>query len=147
KRPTVFANTPYQGTWFMPGGKSYLAQFFADAGADYLWKDDPSTGSVSLSFESVFDKAADADFWVNAGFFWTQKADALADDSRCEHVAAFNSGQVYTNNGHVNANGGSDCFESGVADPDRILADLVKIFHPDLLPDHELYYYRQLPEA
>ena len=44
----------------------------------------------------------------------------------------------------VNANGGSDYFETGVTNPDLILADLVKIFHPDLLPDHELYFYRQL---
>ncbi|MBZ0290144.1 MAG: ABC transporter substrate-binding protein, partial [Anaerolineae bacterium] len=27
EQPTVFANTPYQGSWFMPGGQSYLAQF------------------------------------------------------------------------------------------------------------------------
>jgi iron complex transport system substrate-binding protein len=146
EHPTVFANTPYQGSWFMPGGKSYLAQFFADAGADYLWADDETTGSIPLDFESVFDKAADADFWVNAGFFWTTKADALAEDARFEQFAAYQNDQVYTNNGHVNANGGSDYFESGAANPDRILADLVKIFHPDLLPDHELYYYRQLAE-
>lgn len=146
ERPTVFANTPYQGNWFMPGGQSYLGKFFADAGADYLWADDTSTGSIPLDFETVFDKAADADFWVNAGFFWTTKADALAEDKRFEEFAAFKSGQVYTNNGKVNANGGSDYFETGVANPDLILADLVKIFHPDLLPNHELYFYRQLGE-
>ena len=145
-QPTVFANTPYQGSWFMPGGKSYLAQFFADAGAAYIWADDTSTGSIALDFETVFDKASDADFWVNAGFFWTTKADALAEDDRFKDFAAFKSGQVYTNNGHVNANGGSDYFEKGVTNPDLILADLVKIFHPDLLPDHELYFYRQLGE-
>ena len=144
--PTVFANTPYQGNWFMPGGKSYLAQFFADAGANYIWADDTSTGSIPLDFETVFDKASEAEFWVNAGFFWNTKADALAEDKRFEEFAAFKSGQVYTNNGHVNANGGSDYFEKGVTNPDLILADLVKIFHPDLLPDHELYFYRQLGE-
>jgi len=145
-KPTVFANVPYQGSWFMPGGRSYLGQFFADAGADYLWAEDESTGSIPLDFESVFEQAADADFWVNAGFFWQTKADALAEDERFEQFAAFQNGQVYTNNGHVNANGGSDYFESGVANPDRILADLVSIFHPDLLPDHELYYYKKLAE-
>jgi iron complex transport system substrate-binding protein len=146
EQPTVFANTPYQGSWFMPGGESYLAQFFADAGAAYIWADDTSTGSIPLDFETVFDKASDADFWVNAGFFWQKKADALAEDDRFDQFAAFNNGNVYTNNGHVNANGGSDYFETGVANPDLILADLVKIFHPDLLPDHQLYFYRQLGE-
>jgi len=145
-KPTVFANTPYQGSWFMPGGQSYLAQFFADAGAAYLWADDESTGSIPLDFESVFEQAADADFWVNAGFFWFTQADAMAEDARFEEFAAFQNGRVYTNNGRVNANGGSDYFEAGVTNPDLILADLVYIVHPDLLPDHELYFYRQLGE-
>jgi iron complex transport system substrate-binding protein len=146
EKPTVFANTPYDGSWFMPGGQSYLAQFFADAGAAYLWADDETTGSIFLDFESVFEQAADAEFWVNAGFFWQTKADALAEDERFAQFAAFENGEVYTNNGVVNANGGSAYFETGVTNPDLILADLVKIFHPDLLPDHELYFYRKLGE-
>jgi iron complex transport system substrate-binding protein len=28
--------------------------------------------------------------------------------------------------------------------PDLILADLVAILHPDLLPDHEFVYYQHL---
>ncbi len=144
-KPTVFANTAYQGTWFMPGGKSYLAQLLADAGADYLWADDTSIGSISLDFESVLDTAADAQYWVNAGFFWTSLKDAVAEDERYANFAAFKSDLVYTSNARQNANGGSDYYEAGYANPDIILADLVKIFHPDLLPDHDLYFYKQLP--
>jgi iron complex transport system substrate-binding protein len=143
-RPTVFANTPYNDTWYMPGGRSYLAQLLADAGADYLWADDESTGSLFLDFETVFEQAADADYWVNAGFFWQSLDDALAEDERYAQFGAFQSGLVYSNNARVNANGGSDYFESGVANPDVILADLVTIFHPELRPDHALVYYRQL---
>lgn len=146
-KPTVVANTAYQGTWYMPGGKSYIAQLLADAGADYLWADDPSIGSLSLDFEAVLDKAADAQYWVNAGFFWTSLADAVAEDERYGNFAAFKSGEVYTNNARVNENGGSDYYENGYADPDVILADLVKIFHPELVPDHELYFYKQLLPA
>ena len=36
--------------------------------------------------ETVFDKASDADFWVNAGFFWQAKADALAEDARFRNL-------------------------------------------------------------
>ncbi|MCA9920240.1 MAG: ABC transporter substrate-binding protein, partial [Anaerolineales bacterium] len=35
ERPTVFANTPYEGTWYMPGGQSYTALLLNTAGADY----------------------------------------------------------------------------------------------------------------
>lgn len=51
KRPTVFVNTPYSGTWYMPGGESYVGTLLRDAGADYLWADDTTTGSIALSFE------------------------------------------------------------------------------------------------
>ncbi|MBL8162845.1 MAG: ABC transporter substrate-binding protein [Anaerolineae bacterium] len=146
-QPTVFAGTPFDGTWYMPGGGSYLGQLLADANAAYLWADDPATGSLFLDFETVFDRAVDAEFWVNVNPFWGTLADAEAEDARYANFAAFQNATVYSNNARVNANGGSDYFESGYANPDIILADLVKIFHPDLLPDHTLYFYAQVPPA
>lgn len=145
-RPTVFAGTPYDGTWYMPGGRSYLAQLLADAGADYLWADDESMGSLFLDFETVFDRAAEADFWVNVNPYWASLADAEAEEPRYAGFAAFQNDQVYSNNARLNANGGSDYFETGYANPDLILADLVRIFHPDVLPDHELYFYKRITQ-
>jgi len=142
-KPTVFANTDYQGTWFMPGGNSFAAAFLKDAGASYLWADDTSTGSLPLAFEAVFDKAKDAQFWVNVGFFFTLE-DLLAADARYADFAAFQNGTVWNNDAKTSAAGGNDVYESAVAHPELVLADLIKIFHPDLLPDHELVYYRQV---
>ncbi len=146
-RPTVFAGTPYDGTWYMPGGRSYLAQLLADAGADYLWADDTSTGSLFLDVETVFDRASAADYWMNVNQFWGSLKDAEAEDSRYTGFAAFQNGQVYSNNARLNENGGSDYYESGYANPDVILADLVAILHPDLLPDYTLFYYQQIPAS
>lgn len=144
QRPTVFANTPFQGTWYMPGGRSYPARLLADAGAMYLWADDETLGSQELSFEAVFDRAVNADFWVNTGM-WTSRADALAQDERFAKFAAFQNGRMYNNNARVNEHGGNDYWESGVTNPHLVLADLIAIFHPELLPEHELYFYQQLP--
>lgn len=144
-KPTVLATTPFGDTWFLPGGRSYLAQLLADAGAAYLWADDESTGSLFLDFETVFDRAAGADFWVNT--FQTTLDDLLAADERFAEFAAVQKGNVYTNNARQSAGGGSDYYEAGQANPDIILADLIRIFHPDLLPDHELYFYKQLVPA
>jgi iron complex transport system substrate-binding protein len=94
ERPTVFANTPFEGTWYMPGGQSYTAQFFDAAGADYLWSDDESTSTLFLDFESVFDRAADGDYWLNLGFVSTL-ADLEATDERFADFAAFQNGNVY----------------------------------------------------
>ncbi|MCS6839186.1 MAG: ABC transporter substrate-binding protein [Roseiflexus sp.] len=143
KKPTVFTGTPFRGTWYMPGGKSYVAQLLADAGAAYLWADDTSTGSQPLSFEQVFERARDAEFWLNPGT-WKRLADGKAEDERFTQFAAFQKGNVFNNNKRLNENGGNDYWESGVTNPHLVLADLIKIFHPELLPDHELYFYWKL---
>ena len=143
EKPSVFTNTDFQGSWYVPGGKSYASLLLKDAGADYLWADDGGTGANPLSFEEVYDKALDADFWLNVGFA-NDLASLLAMDERYSDFSAFQNGNVFNYSKRVNANGGSDYFESGVANPDVILADLIKIFHPELLPEYTLYYYQQL---
>jgi iron complex transport system substrate-binding protein len=143
-QPTVFVDSSYEGTWYMAGGASYTAQLLADAGAAYVYADDESTASLYLDFESVLDAAAEADFWVNANGFWFAPEDALASDERYAEFAAFQNENIYLNNKVMNAFGGIDYYESGIAQPEVILADLIAIFHPELLPDHELYYYQPL---
>lgn len=144
ERPTVFVDAPWQGTWYMAGGKSYTARLLADAGAEYLWADDESTGSMALDFETVLERAADADFWVNAGGYWFTKDDMLATDERFAEFAAVQNGHVWSNNLYLNDFGGNYYYEGGIAHPDWILADLIAIFHPELLPDHQFVFYRQL---
>ncbi len=144
ERPTVFVDAPFQGTWWLAGGGSYTARLLADAGADYLWADDESSGSLTLSFEAVLERAADADYWVNAGGYWMSKADMLATDERFGEFAAVQNDRAWSNNLYLNDFGGNYYYEGGIAHPDWILADLVAIFHPELLPDHEMMFYRQL---
>ncbi|NWF67752.1 MAG: ABC transporter substrate-binding protein [Chloroflexi bacterium] len=144
-RPTVFVGSVFQDTWFMAGGASYTAQLLRDAGAAYVNADDPNTGSIPLDFEAAFALAGEADFWVNPDqLFWRTAADVLASDTRYANFAAYTSGNVYNNTARVNAFGWADYYESGLANPDTILADLIYIFHPDLLPEHELVYYQRL---
>lgn len=142
-RLTVFLSSIYDGTWWMPGGDSYTARLLADAGADYLWADSGAVGSSPVDFETVFEKAGNADFWLNPdNSFWNVQADVLQSDERYGEFAAVANGRLYNNNAQVNANGGNAFYESGAAHPDVVLMDLVKILHPDLLPDHELVYYK-----
>ena len=143
QKPTVLTGLNFQGTWYVAGGKSYSAQFLRDAGANYLWQEDQSTGSIPLSFEVVFAKGRNADFWLPNASMWHSLADITASDPRYGEFAAFRKGQVFNNN-RRQGNGANDFWESGVLNPDLILADLVKIFHPELLPDHELFYFQKL---
>lgn len=143
ERPTVFLNAPWGDTWFMAGGQSYVANLLRAAGADYLWADDPSPDTLYLDFETVYEQALDADYWLHTST-WTTLDEALTMDERFADFAAFQAGRVYNNNRRTNPNGGNDYWESGLVNPDLILADLIHIFHPELLPDHELVYYQQL---
>lgn len=143
EKPTVLTDSEYQGSWYVAGGRSFTAQLLADAGAAYLWANDESSGSIPVAFEAVFDKAADAGFWLNVGFV-NSLAELQAADERYTDFAAFQTGNVWNNNKRQNANGGNDYYESAVAQPDAVLADLIAIFHPELMPDHETVYFQQL---
>lgn len=141
--PSVFVGKPYEGTWYVSGGKSYVAALLADAGAAYVFADDTGSGTLPLAFEKVFDKAANAEFWVNLGFETNLKT--LADsDPRFADFAAYKSGKVWNYDLRTNKDGSNDYFESGASRPDLVLADLLAIFHPNALPDHQFTYYRQL---
>jgi iron complex transport system substrate-binding protein len=142
-RPTVFSNAPYAGVWHVPGGASYNARAFADAGANYLWASNDSSGGVPLDFEVILHKAADADVWLNPGAY-KSKAALMALDSRFTGFKAFREGNVFNNSLRVNEHGGNDIWERGINHPEEVLADLIKVFHPDLLPDHQFIYYEQL---
>jgi iron complex transport system substrate-binding protein len=143
EKPTVLTDSEYQGSWYVAGGRSFTAQLLADAGAAYLWADDESTGSIPVAFEAVFDKAAAADFWLNVGFV-NSLEEMKAADERYTDFAAFQKGNVWNNNKRQNANGGNDYYESAVAQPDAVLADLIAIFHPELMPEHAFVYYQRL---
>lgn len=142
-KPTVFCNTSYKSAWHMPAGKSYSATLLRDAGADYLWADQDGTGTMPLDFEVVLNKAKNADVWLNPG-----TARSLSDlsqiDSRYAVFKAFSDENIYNNNRRLSPDGGNDFWESGSVNPDVILADLIKILHPELMTNHELHYYRRL---
>ena len=51
-------------TWYVAGGKSTVGQLIADANGTYAWADDPHGGSLSMTFETVLDKAGDSEVWI-----------------------------------------------------------------------------------
>ena len=142
-KPTVMSGVVYGDAWFMPGGQNYAATLLEDAGCNYLWADDTSQGYLELSFESVYAKAKNADLWIGVGSFLSIKEIKDAED-RYSNFKPVQQKQVFTYNARKGAKGGSEFLELGYARPDLILKDLVKISHPDLLPDYELYFHKKL---
>ncbi len=140
---TVFSGSLYGDAWFMPGGNNYAAKLLIDAGFDYLWEEDTHTEFIQLGFESVFEKAVDAAFWVSPAPFPDLNA-LSSSDSRYSGFRALKLGNVFVYDNQIGETGGNIYLEEGYIRPDLILKDLIKIHQPELLPEHKLYFYRQL---
>ena len=143
KKPTVLAGAMFQDQWYVPQGESWAALFLKDAHADYLWADTKGTGGLSLPFEVVLEKAQRAEFWIAPGDFSSLKQ--MSDSN--PHYAQFDSfknKKVYSYAINKGAKGGIIYFELSPSRPDWVLKDLIKIFHPELLPNHKLFFFQKL---
>ena len=142
-RPRVIIGMPFKGSWYVPAGESYMAKFLRDAGAGYKWADTKGIGSLALDFEAVAPEALMADYWMNLAQVDSKKE--IADkDLRYASFKPFKTGGIYNNTGRVNETGANDYWESGAVNPQLVLADMIHILHPELLPDHQLVYYKQV---
>lgn len=145
QRPKVLINMPFKEQWYMPGGKSYSAQLIKDAGAYYPWDTLQVMNSVPMDWELVYQKAYDSDFWINTGAF-TSYAEVQKSIPDMNLFEPFQNKKAYNNNARMNGLGGNDYWESGLLYVDDLLSDLIVIFHPDLLPNKELKYYKALAD-
>jgi iron complex transport system substrate-binding protein len=143
KKPTVMAGVMYKDVWYVPGSDSWGAKLLNAAGGRYLFQDQTGTGSVQLNYEYVLDQAQEADYWLGASDYHSLSAMGILD-KRYADFNAFQQGNVYSYTLRKGPTGGIEYFELGYMRPDLILKDLIKILHPALLPDYQLYFYTRL---
>lgn len=143
QKPKVMIGLPWKDTWYIPGGKSFAARFIKDAGGEYIWEKLDSKIARPMGFETIYEKAKDADIWINPGDIDNPEA-ILTVDARLKHFKPIKNRKVFNNNAIMNKTGGNDYWESGITHPQMILKDLVRIFHPEVLPDHKLVYYKNI---
>ncbi|MBP2832969.1 ABC transporter substrate-binding protein [Aquimarina sp. U1-2] len=143
ERPTVLSGNMFKDIWHVPGGNSYVAKFLTDAKTHYLWQNNQKTGSIALSFESVLEKAQHAALWIGSG-----NVNSLTELQEQNHqyplFDAFKNKAVYSSTLKTGAKGGLMYYELGPMRPDLILKDIIKIAHPELLPDYKLYFFKKL---
>ncbi|MFO7656701.1 MAG: ABC transporter substrate-binding protein [Bacteroidales bacterium] len=142
-RPKVMLGLPWSGTWYISGGESYIARLIADAGGDYLWKDTGFKDSRPMSLEAVYARALEAEYWLNTGTANNIK-EVTDIDGRFENLQAIKNKNIFNYNRLSLTGGGNAYFETGVVEPEVILEDLITILHPDVLPSHQLKYYKKL---
>lgn len=141
EKPTVMSGELHSGNWYVVGGNSYLAQLFRDAGASYFMKNDSESGGFYVDFETVYSQGATSDFWriVNSHRGEFNYEALKQNDARYVDFKAFQDKKVIYCNLRE-----TPFYERTPVEPEVVLADLVKIFHPQLLPNHTPVYYQLL---
>lgn len=142
-KPTVFAGAIYENQWYLPQGNSWSSIFILDAGGHYLWSESKGTGSLSLSFETVLEKAGKADFWIGPAQFVSLK-EMTDNNPHYSQFDAFKNKNVYSFSTKKGAKGGLLFYELAPYRPDLVLKDMLKILHPELLPKYQLYFFERL---
>lgn len=142
-KPTVLSGAMYQKQWYVPQGESWASLFLKEAQSHYLWAETKGTGSLSVPFEAVLEKAKNAEFWIAPGDFSSLK-EMTDSNPHYNQFSSFKNKKVYSYALNKGAKGGILYFEVSPTRPDLVLKDLIKIFHPELLPDYKLFFFQKL---
>lgn len=123
--------------WYVPGGKSTIGQMIQDAGGRYPWAADEHSGSLSLPFETVLERAADCDVWL---YRYSAPGRQTLGELSAEHhgyklLEPFRRGAVYGCNVER-----SLFYEEAPFRPDYLLQDFIGIIHADTLAFPLRYY-------
>jgi len=129
--------------WNLPAGDSFVAQFLEDANVNYLWKNTKGKGSLSLSFESVFEKGINADYWIAPGYF-SSKEQMLSSNKLYEKFSTFKEDKIYSPSIKKGKTGGIIYYELAPTRPDLVLKDIIKITNPELLPNYKLTFFEKM---
>jgi iron complex transport system substrate-binding protein len=142
-KPTILSGAMHKDIWYLPNGTSTEAQILKDANVDYLWSETKGSGSLSLNFEVVFEKAKKADIWLNPSNFTAYEALKKASEHYTK-FDAFKNKTIYNSANTTGETGGVLYYELGIARPDLVLKDIIKICHPELLVNYKPFFYKPL---
>jgi iron complex transport system substrate-binding protein len=137
KQPEVFSGDLLGDIWYGPAGESYNALLFKDANTNYIYKESKGTGSIKHNLEEMILNCKHVEFWLNPNAI--DKKNLLANNPKYKIFEAFQNNKVYSY-----TNSGQYFWEMSAIEPHHMLSDLIKIFHPELLPEQNLYFYQKL---
>lgn len=142
-KPKLLSGIMFNDKWNLPAGESFGAQFLKDANVNYPWQNSKGSGSLSLSFESVFNKAKDAEIWISPGFFNSYSQLKKANEHYSKFDAFLNK-KIYNFVNRKGETGGILYYELAPIQPNIVLKDIIKTVHPELLPNYKPFYLEEL---
>lgn len=141
-KPSILCGEMYENVWYLPQGNSWSSKLLKDAQTNYLWQETSGTGSLSLPFEKVLEKAKNAEYWFQGSFSSLQEMEN--SNVYYKQFEAFKNKKVYSFASKKGKTGGVLFYELSGNRPDLVLKDIIKIVHPELLPNYELFFYSKL---
>ncbi|WP_240640266.1 ABC transporter substrate-binding protein [Mangrovimonas spongiae] len=144
RTPTVLSGALHKDVWYLPSGTSPEAQLLKDANVNYLWQDTAAEGSLALSFEAVFTKAKNADIWLSPSYYNSLENLKKANEHYTQ-FDAFKNKNIYSFVNITGPTGGVTYYEKGTARPDLVLKDIIKVCHPNVLPNYQTHFFKPLP--
>ncbi|PJE43745.1 MAG: ABC transporter substrate-binding protein [Flavobacterium sp.] len=141
--PTILAGDMFEDRWYLPKGNSWGSLLLKEAKGQYLWAETSGTGSLSLSFETVLEKAKNADIWITSGQFSSLR-EMTSANPHYSQFKAFQNKNVYSFSGRKGKTGGIVYYELAPNRPDIVLKDIVAILHPELLKSYKPYFFQKL---
>lgn len=134
EKPLVISGNVIGDFWWAPAGESYSAELIRDAGASYIYSTTKGTGSISLTMEDILD-ADDPYIWLNPGF---PTKELLAESNPiAKKLRAFENSYCYSAKMNL-------YWEKAAIEPHKVLEDLIRIFHPDLLGSGPFHFYQKV---
>jgi iron complex transport system substrate-binding protein len=128
------------------GGRNYLARTIEDAGGRYVWESTSMRSIDLIDFERMYDLAGPAEIWIGNQIGHETIGSLVAWDPRLRHFGPVERRAIDNNDRGRLPSGAFPYASESLARRDAVLADMIAMLHPDLLPNHQLKYYYELPE-
>lgn len=91
---------------------------------------------ITISNEVVLQKAIDIDFVIS----FQSTTNNWPPKVYMQNFPAYRNKNLYHHFKRYKDYGASDWYQTSPMRPDLLLSDLIKLFHPELLPEHELFF-------
>lgn len=115
--------------WYVPAGQSTIGGIIRDANIRYAWADNGEGGSLPLPFETILEKAGQADIWL----FRYNAPQPVSYASLLSENAAYSQFRAFQQHRCYGCNTATTTFyEDTPFHPNLLLRDFICIAHPEL---------------
>ena len=134
-RPSIITEKLTGSTWYVAGGRSTVGQLIADANGSYAWADDTHSGSLAMTFETVLDRAGNADLWIFNSSPVPCQYELVSEYAGYEEMHALKTSNVWCVDTQR-----TPYFEEVSFHPDYLLREYIILLHPEMGLGEPKYY-------